>query len=151
MGFALGISVSCALAGDLPNPETTPGLADPLFTKDLLCAPSFSTEDIRRVPSARKKAIFKVYGMTPDGPPCPCEIDHLIPLGIGGSNRPRNLWPQSRSSVPWNSIAKDRLERRLRIEVCSGKTELLDAQQEIAKDWIAAYIVRFGRQVAPKE
>jgi hypothetical protein len=36
-----------------------------------------------------------------------------------------------------SSIAKDRLEKRVRVEVCSGRTDLLDAQQEIAKDWIA--------------
>ena len=59
--------------------------------------------------------------MAADETPCPCEIDHLIPLGLGGSNRPRNLWPQSHSTVPCNSIANDRLERKLHAEVCVGQ------------------------------
>jgi hypothetical protein len=46
--------------------------------------------------------------------------------------------------MPWNSIRKDRLERRLKVEVCSGIIELEAAQREIATDWIAAYVARFG-------
>ncbi len=83
--------------------------------------------------------------MAPSQPPCPCEIDRLIPLGIGSSNVPRNLWPQSESTVPWNSKLKDQLEIRLRTKVCAGTTDLLVAQQEIATDWIAAYVARFGQ------
>jgi hypothetical protein len=101
LAYAVMSTSSPALAGDLPNPAITPGLADPALTKDVLCAPGFSTRSIRNVPSARKKAIYKVYGMVSDTPPCPCEIDHLIPLSLGGSNRPRNLWPQSDSTFPW--------------------------------------------------
>jgi hypothetical protein len=66
-----------ATAGDLPDPHITPGLADPALTKDILCAPGFSTRSIRNVPSARRKAIYKVYGMAANQPPCPCEVDHL--------------------------------------------------------------------------
>jgi hypothetical protein len=88
--------------------------------------------------------------MASDTPPCPCEIDHLIPLGIGGSNQPHNLWPQSESTVPWNSKAKDQLEIRLRTEVCAGTIDLSAAQKEIATDWIAAYVARFGRPAGLK-
>jgi hypothetical protein len=77
--------------------------------------------------------------MAHDQPPCPCEIDHLIPLGLGGTNRPANLWPQSYSTVPWNSKVKDQLEIKLRTEMCHGDIDLAAAQQEIAKDWKAAY------------
>jgi hypothetical protein len=142
--LAILLATTTAFAGDLPDPKITPGLADPTITKEIICAPGFNTKAIRSVRSARKKAIFKVYGMAPDEPPCPCEIDHLIPLGLGGSNRPRNLWPQSDSTLPWNSVVKDRLERRLHDDVCHGIIDLKAAQQEIAKDWIAAYIARFG-------
>jgi hypothetical protein len=120
-------------------------MADPALTSDVLCAPGFSPKALRNVPTARKKAIYRVYVMAPNQAPCPCEIDHLIPLGIGGSNGPRNLWPQSESTVPWNSKLKDQLEIRLRTEVCAGTTDLLTAQQEIAADWIAAYVSRFGQ------
>ena len=120
-------------------------MADPALTTDVLCAAGFSPKTIRNVPTARKKAIYRVYTMAPNQPPCPCEIDHLIPLAIGGSNGPRNLWPQPESTVPWNSKLKDQLEIHLRTEVCGGTTDLLAAQHEIATDWIAAYVARFGQ------
>jgi hypothetical protein len=34
---------------------------------------------------------------------------------------------------------KDRLERRLHVLVCDRALELRDAQEAIARDWIAAY------------
>ena len=45
---------------------------------------------------------------------------------------------------PWNAAAKDRLERTLHDEVGAGNIELQAAQDEIATDWITAYMVRFG-------
>jgi hypothetical protein len=142
---ATGLAGRAALAADLPDPNLTPGIADPALTTDVLCAPGFSPKALRNVPTARKKAIYRVHAMAPNQAPYPCEVDHLIPLGIGGPNGPRNLWPQSESTVPWNSKLKDQLEVQLRTEVCAGTTDLLVAQQEIATDWIAAYVARFGQ------
>jgi hypothetical protein len=59
--IVLAVFTSAALADDLPNSQITPGLADPELTKDVICAPGFSTRVVRSVPSARKKAIYKVY------------------------------------------------------------------------------------------
>ena len=138
------LAASSALAGDLPDPNITSGLADQALTKEIICAPGFNTKAFRSVPTARRRAIYKVYGMDPNEAPCPCEVDHLIPLALGGSNRPRNLWPQPHSTQPWNSTAKDRLEKKLHTEVCAGTIELEAAQRDIATDWIAAYTARFG-------
>jgi hypothetical protein len=82
--------------------------------------------------------------------PCPCEVDHLIPLDLGGSNALTNLWPQPHAisaTQHWDSIQKDRLEKRLHQDVCKGLIDLDTAQREISTDWTAAFVKTFG---APK-
>ena len=67
------------------------------------------------------------------------ELDHLIPLELGGAPEDiANLWPQ-----PWNGDAnahmKDAVEVFLNREVCRGNLPLAEAQREIATDWLAVY------------
>ena len=72
------------------------------------------------------------------------EIDHLIPLSLGGADEAANLWPESLVKQPWNAHAKNRLEVRLHELVCTGRLPLAQAQKEIAADWIAAYETYIG-------
>ena len=60
------------------------------------------------------------------------ELDHLIPLGLGGHpTSPNNLWLQN-----WPEAAmKDRDELRLRREVCAGRMTLEQAQHEMVTTW----------------
>ena len=60
------------------------------------------------------------------------ELDHLIPLGLGGHpTSPNNLWLQA-----WAEAAvKDREELRLRREVCAGRMTLEEAQHEMVRTW----------------
>ncbi|MGA2312090.1 MAG: HNH endonuclease [Xanthobacteraceae bacterium] len=90
--------------------------------------------------SARRDEILRRYGLPPGTHP-DYEIDHLIPLCLGGSDDPSNLWPQPRRSIEqtWNAEAKDRLERLLCDMVCDGQIDIATAQQAFAIDWIAAY------------
>jgi hypothetical protein len=133
--LAVVLSAAPAISSDLPDPKLTPGLANPALTTDVICRPGFKTRIYRSVPTARKREVFAEYGMRPNEAPCPCEVDHLIPIDLGGANWSPNLWPQSHST----SIKKDMLEKRLHDEVCAGKIELDTAQHEIAKDWVEAY------------
>jgi hypothetical protein len=90
--------------------------------------------------AARRDEVLKRYdllaGTHPD-----YEIDHLIPLCLGGSDDPSNLWPQPRRSIEgtWNAEAKDRLERLMCNLVCDGQIDIAIAQEAFATDWIAAY------------
>lgn len=98
--------------------------------------------------SARRDEILRRYGLPPGTHP-DYEIDHLIPLCLGGSDDPSNLWPQPRRSIEktWNAEAKDRLERLMCNLVCAGQIDIATAQQAFATDWIAAYLTYYeGRK-----
>ncbi len=118
-----------------PDPKLTPG--DVLeVTREDICTPGYAKK-VRDVPGALKKRIYQSYGRSREKDVC-CEVDHLIPLELGGSNRPSNLWPEL-YNIEWNARVKDRIETRLHNLVCSGELDLGTAQKAIAKDWIAAY------------
>ena len=97
--------------------------------------------------SARRDEILRRYGY-PLGTHPDYEIDHLIPLCLGGADDPSNLWPQPRRSIEkaWNAEAKDRLERLMCNMVCDGQIDIATAQQAFATDWIAAYQKYVGQQ-----
>ena len=67
------------------------------------------------------------------------ELDHLVPLCLGGSNAAANLWPQPSPDYH----VKDELEFALCSYVCQGKVPL--AQAEIADNWIGAAKRYLGR------
>ena len=67
------------------------------------------------------------------------ELDHLVPLSIGGApDDLRNLWLESWNG-PNNAHDKDALEYVLWRLVCDGEVPLATAQTSIATNWIAAY------------
>ena len=89
---------------------------------------------------ATKDQVRRLYGISVRGRH---EIDHLIPLAIGGSNELRNLWPQAYEPSP-GALEKDRLELYLYHAVCKGRMTLPDAQACIRADWHTCW-VRWGR------
>jgi hypothetical protein len=137
--FVVTIISSGLLAGSppiVPNPKLTPGDVLPVSKEDI-CVVGY-TKLVRDVPEKVKKQVYRMYGITHHAPH-EYEVDHLISLELGGSNSPKNLWPESYLTAPWNARTKDALENRLHSMVCKGEIDLTKAQQEIAKDWIAAY------------
>jgi hypothetical protein len=122
-----------------PDPDSTEGsVRIDGHTRELACDRSKN----HRGPMAaeRRDEVLIRYGLPPGQHP-DYEIDHLIPLCLGGSDDFSNLWPQPRGSIEpkWNAEAKDRLERRMCDMVCDGQVDITTAQEAFAKDWIAAY------------
>jgi hypothetical protein len=130
--------------GSLPDATLTPGDTLQVTERDI-CYAGYSSK-VRNVPSNVKDKVYRSYGVT-HHLPGEYEVDHLIPLSIGGSNSVRNLWPEPRDGIVWNALVKDRLEDLLHRLVCKGKVPLTVAQKEFASDWIAAYKKYFHTEV----
>lgn len=131
----------CHARGALPDRHCTPGAVDPHVRQsniDSTICRSGYTRTVRPPESYTeplKLAQMAAYGYYAGRRPSAYEEDHLIPLELGGSPRsPRNLWPEAHPA----SYRKDVLENRLHRAVCDGRMALFHAQDEIARDWVAA-------------
>jgi hypothetical protein len=121
----------------VPDPTLTPGA---VRTTDVVEICSTGTRELRHWSRERDDRIMAEYGLPP-GPHLDYEVDHLIPLGIGGADDDKNLWPEPRRSIEkeWPAEKKDELERRLRDLVCAGHLDVSAAQQAIRDDWTEAF------------
>lgn len=127
----------CQARGPLPDPDCTPGAIFSEATKEKICFSGYS-KTVRNVSQKLKKEIFKMYGIEYPVPFGSYEIDHLVPLALGGSNETANLWPKSAEPFPGfyeKNLAGDYLHE----EVCDGKIALTVAQEQIAKNWFLIY------------
>ena len=128
----LSVPTSAAEPPSLPDPIMTPGAVDPSATRDVVC--NGTTRSRRHVSTAMKASVLAGYNI-PDAESPFYEIDHLVPLAIGGANVVANLWPE-----PWaEAVQKDVLEVELQRRVCHGLLPQAEAQREVAADWAAAY------------
>ena len=124
--------------GQLPDPRCTPGSIDPAVTqagiRSTICKKGW-TATVRPPQSQTERFKFDVaypaYG-TPQSKRT--ELDHLVPLELGGSNDATNLWPES----PPAPNPKDKVENALNAAVCDGRVKLAAAQAAIAADWLTA-------------
>jgi hypothetical protein len=127
----------------IPDPTTTPGAVRTTDVGDIC---SLGTSGLRHWSRERDDRIMAEYGL-PLGPHPDWEVDHLIPLCLGGSDEDANLWPEPRRSIEkeWPAELKDDLEHRLCEMVCAGELDVVEAQREIADDWTESYRRRFRR------
>jgi len=124
--------------GQLPDPRCTPGSIDPAVTqagiRSTICKKGWTTT-VRPPESQTERFKYDVaypaYG-TPQSERT--ELDHLVPLELGGSNDATNLWPE----YPPSPNPKDRVENALNAAVCDGRVKLAAAQAAIAADWLTA-------------
>lgn len=72
------------------------------------------------------------------------KIDHLIPPELGGADTVDNLWPQSLRTRPYGSDRKELLVEVLLGKIRNGKMSVAQAQDEISRDWIDAFIDHVG-------
>jgi hypothetical protein len=140
----LGLSISWAQSVGLPDAARTPGSVDPAVTQDniqsTVCVRGY-TQTVRpdkKYTNRLKREQLRQYKYA-DTDPRNYELDHLIPLSIGGDPKdPDNLWPQPRSGA-WSAEQKNELEWIVYKMVCRGELSLAEAQQRVAKNWVEAY------------
>ena len=111
-----------------------PGEVDTHVTQSTIrttmCEPGYTAKvrPPRKVTDAIKRRLVNgLPGSSQD-----YELDHLIPLGLGGHpTSANNLWLQA-----WQEAAsKDRDELRLHREVCTGRMTLEQAQHDMLATW----------------
>ena len=124
--------------GRLPDRACTPGSVNPAVTQanisSTICQAGW-TAQVRPPESQTARAkydtAYPAYGV-PDG--TTSELDHLVPLELGGSNDITNLWPEA-GTIP---NPKDSTERALNHAVCDRTVSLRAAQRAIARNWETA-------------
>jgi hypothetical protein len=132
-------SSGCQLNGALPDPACTPGAVFRKATRKLVCRSGYSSK-VRHVTSSTRNSVFAEYGITSHAPD-QYEVDHLVPLELGGSNAISNLFPQPAVPDPpgMGFHDKDRLENSMHRDVCSQLYGLGEAQKAIAVNWVTAF------------
>jgi len=120
-----------------PDRHLTPGSLLAASTRGRVCTPGYSAS-VRYVTAATRRQVFAAYGIAYPPPTGAYELDHLIPLELGGGNAASNLWPQPYHHSAGSADVKDHLENHLHALVCAGQLGLTAAQHAIAGDWWTA-------------
>lgn len=120
--------------GTKPDDTLTPG---EIRTTDRAEICGHTTKEFRDVSVTTKIAARRAYGLksATDGW-CAngCEVDHRIPLVVGGDNKPssiKNLWPQASPIYHRKDICEEKVGRAL----CAGTISVTDAQAIFLGDW----------------
>ena len=136
-----------AVPNALLNPDVTPATLGQTicragYTRTVRPSTSFT--------NGIKKRLLREQSMDFEAGKGGYELDHIIPLALGG--HPRNV--HNLTLQPWEgpygAKRKNRLEVKLQCLVCSGEVALYEAQDAIWLDWKTAYAVLWARGVSPR-
>lgn len=106
-----------------------PGQPDPALT------PGHRQDTVRAggaIPQSVREQVFQSYGI--DLADKKHVLVRLIPVSLGGTEEPANLFP----TTPWFLELKTRLDKQLAEKVSRGEMGVEQAVGELKADWIAA-------------
>jgi hypothetical protein len=129
----------------LPDPDCTPGAINPTLPEAVLKDGAFRTSCVRNdaTTEKEKESTYKSYKIKKPAHNIHdtqvCELDHLVPLYLGGADTLDNIWPQCGPSGAQLDERffkqKDNVEMMLGLKVRHGEMSLAEAQRKIAEDW----------------
>lgn len=147
----IGVILAAMIVLSPVPPTSVPGAVNPAVTqanvRSTVCTAGWTA---KARPPVSYTDRLKRRAMSADGIPwsdrARYELDHRVPLEVGGAPRdPRNLWLESYFG-PANAHRKDQLENFAHREVCAGKMTLAAARALFLADWRVAYRRYFGEQ-----
>jgi hypothetical protein len=119
----------------IPDPKCTPGAFNPTVTVARFGARGFTTKCVRDclTNGKQKAATYKSYRISQNPS---CELDHLVPLEMGGADSLDNIWPQCGQAPDGRNYKdiKDQVEQYLAIQVVLGM-DIDQARSGVATDW----------------
>jgi len=128
----------------LPDARCTPGGVNPSFGVAALKDKNWTTRWIRNCETneTEKEVTYSWYNtlkpLINKGRNQTCELDHLVPLELGGADGLGNIWPQcgpeGTALTERYFKLKDEVEDYLVTEVKAGRLQLREAQEGIARD-----------------
>ena len=146
LAAAAVLAAPAIAAAQLPSGFQTPG-ATVKADAAKVCAADFAASAKPVTGWQRDQALTR-YGRRPED--FAGDLDHLVPVSLGGSNDPDNLWPMP-AGGEFTADKKHELETKLRELVCGEKKlTLKQAQDAFRKDWVKAYTQYVQGQNAAK-
>jgi hypothetical protein len=128
------VGIPAAASAQLPSSFQTPG-AKGKANDAQVCAADFEAS-VKPLAKWQRDQALERYGKRPED--FTGELDHLIPISLGGSNDPDNVWPLP-ANKDMGPEQKRQLDAKLHQMVCDKTITLKAAQDAIKKDWVKAY------------
>ncbi len=147
IAFVAFASIVWGEATEVPDDSVTPGVVASTDQRDVCATVDGLTYSKRHraTPAELKRSIRERDSCDPHN----SEVDHRLPLSLGGDDVERNLscQPGPAQGVTWNYHDKDRLETYAWQSVCRHHTMTLGAAQAMflaPSNWIQRYCEVFS-------